>query len=605
VDSSSPLRLSIMPAYVPPQRRGADGAAKPAAEGGDGAAPPSRDNDSKGGGGKGNGGNNDRGGSKGGKGYGDRGGDNRDGGNQGGGGGRFGGNDSDNKDWKKRQDGRSNGFQERTELEVFGPKKEQSTAGIDFDKYDAIPVQISGQNTEALGSISRFSDAKLTDSLFDNLRRCGYDRPTPVQKHSIPIVVAGRDLMACAQTGSGKTCAFMVPCLESLLRSGPPPGGGRRKPMPCALVLAPTRELASQIHVECCKFAFDTGIKCCIVYGGADMREQRSEMEKGCDILIATPGRLTDMVDRGNISLELIQFFILDEADRMLDMGFEPQVRQIVEGTGMGSRSRQKRQNMMFSATFAREVQAMAVDFLDDYVFITVGRVGSASETVTQEVFYAGDVKQKVHALDRILREKAPNGQLAIVFVETKRAADTLELELHEKGMNCCAIHGDRTQDERESALHAFKSGANPIMVATDVAARGLDIPNVELVVNFDLPKQLDDYVHRIGRTGRAGRRGTAVAFVNERCTYLPDLNDLLKNAKQDIPSWFEELVRNRGGGKAGGKGNTPNKFGGQDLRQTEAGAKSINAPPRAAPSASGPGPASGDFGNTGAEDAW
>merc|ERR1719433_98729 len=164
-------------------------------------------------------------------------------------------------------------------------------------------------------------------------------------------------------------------------------GGSRRpKPMPCGLVLAPTRELAAQIHVESCKFSFQTGIRACIIYGGADMREQRMELEKGCDILIATPGRLTDMIERGNISLELIQFFILDEADRMLDMGFEPQVRQIVEKTGMGKSCKFPRQSMMFSATFAREVQVMAQDFLTDYVFITVGRVGSASELITQKV---------------------------------------------------------------------------------------------------------------------------------------------------------------------------------------------------------------------------
>merc|ERR1719321_2571806 len=213
----------------------------------------------------------------------------------------------------------------------------------------------------------------------------------------------------------------------------------------------------------------------------------------------------------------------------------------------MGSHSKHARQSMMFSATFAREVQYMARDFLTDYVFISVGRVGSASELVTQMVVYAGDVKQKVHALERAIKEHLPTGGLAVIFVETKRAADTLELELHNAGVNVTAIHGDRSQTEREEALHAFKTGANPVMVATDVAARGLDIPNVALVINFDMPKQLDDYVHRIGRTGRAGRTGTAIAFVNERCTYLSELGELLKEAKQDPPSWFDELVASAG----------------------------------------------------------
>lgn len=523
-------------------------------------------------------------------------------------------------DWKRRQDGRRGG-EEKTELETFGEKKVRSTAGIDFDNYDAIPVQITGNNIDMFKPIQRFSEAKLTESLFENLRRCGYERPTPVQKNSIPIVLGGRDLMACAQTGSGKTCGFMVPCLESLLRSGPPQssdfGGGARgrpKPMPCGLVLAPTRELAAQIQVEACKFAWDTGIRCCIIYGGADIREQKTDLERGCDILIATPGRLTDFVDRRSISLELVQFFILDEADRMLDMGFEPQVRQIVEGYGMGRNSAHARQSMMFSATFAREVQHMARDFLHDYLFITVGRVGSASELISQQVVYAGELKQKCRALEKAIKDHLPKDGLAVVFVETKRSADTLELDLHESGVPVTAIHGDRTQAEREEALHAFKSGANPVLVATDVAARGLDIPNVALVVNFDMPKQLDDYVHRIGRTGRAGRKGTAIAFVNERCGYLPELGDLLVEAKQNPPLWFSELCRNavrRVGGK--GKGRGESKFGGQDLRMEEqqAGNNSttpgVGTPLRGATGSSWQqqSRAPGSFGNTGADDAW
>merc|ERR1712087_499518 len=184
----------------------------------------------------------------------------------------------------------------------------------------------------------------------------------------------------------------------------------------------------------------------------------------------------------------------------------------------------------------------MARDFLNDYVFITVGRVGSASELITQTVVYAGELKQKVRHLQKAVQEHRPKDGLAVVFVETKRAADTLELELHGSGVPVTAIHGDRSQSEREEALHAFKSGANPVLVATDVAARGLDIPNVALVVNFDMPKQLDDYVHRIGRTGRAGRKGVAIAFVNERCTYLAELGHLLVEAKQDPPLWFNNL---------------------------------------------------------------
>ncbi|CAE7578638.1 PL10A [Symbiodinium sp. CCMP2456] len=497
-------------------------------------------------------------------------------------------------------------------MQVFGPPKTRSTSGIDFDKYDAIPVQVSGENSTDVKPIVRFSEAKLVDSLFDNLRRCGYDRPTPVQKYSIPIVLSGRDLMACAQTGSGKTCAFMVPCLESLLRSGPPQQNsrGRQKPAPCGLCLAPTRELASQIHEESKKFAFDTGIRCCIIYGGADMREQRSELEGGCDVLIATPGRLTDMFERTFLSLANVQFFILDEADRMLDMGFEPQVRQIVKQTDMGKWSTVRLQSMMFSATFASEVQVMARDFLSDYLFITVGRVGAASELVTQKVVYADEGSMKVRKLDTVVKEHLPKDGLCVVFVETKRGADSLEIELHKNGISVAAIHGDRSQIQREEALAAFKTGANPILVATDVAARGLDIPNVSLVVNFDMPKQLDDYVHRIGRTGRAGRKGTAVAFVNERCAYLHDLYDILIEAKQDTPIWFEEMVRQARRPTGGKGGRRAERFGGSDIRADEKGSgtgpppgSSLLAKPARAEL---PMPRAPDaFGNSGLEDAW
>jgi ATP-dependent RNA helicase DDX3X len=346
------------------------------------------------------------------------------------------------------------------------------------------------------------------------------------------------------------------------------------------------------------------------VYGGAEMRDQRMELEKGCDILVATPGRLTDMCTRSMVSLEYIQFFILDEADRMLDMGFEPQVRQIVftefEGRLMGKKAKVQRHSMMFSATFAKEVQRMASDFLTDYVFITVGRVGSASELVQQDVIYASDQRQKNQHLSRVLNagsEKLPPGGLAIVFVETKKSADELEMELYQNGVKVTAIHGDRSQTQREEALSAFKTGANPVLVATDVAARGLDIPNVALVVNYDLPKQLDDYVHRIGRTGRAGRKGLAIAFVNERCTYLSDLRTLLTDAKQDPPQWFNDLCDSSrpSGGKGNRRGNE-NRFGGVDDRFSEGKipAKAAATPQRAAPPRG-----EGDWGNSGADDAW
>lgn len=478
--------------------------------------------------------------------------------------------------WNRRNDGRRvDDYSSASEFEVFGePRKD--TGVIDFSKYDNIPVELTGKNKDEYQPLRLFDQADLSDQLSWNLDRCGYKQPTPVQQYAIPIVVSGRDVMACAQTGSGKTCAFMIPCLESLIRSGPPQDKNTRgRPVPscCALVLAPTRELAIQIHEEALKFAYNTGIRCRIVYGGADIREQCREMQKGTDVLVATPGRLTDLNGRNYVDLCFTQFLILDEADRMLDMGFEPQVREIVERSGMSRHLEGcRRQTMMFSATFGNVVQQLASDFLHDYIFVTVGRVGACAETITQKLLYAEEGKGKTRMLERTLRDdKPPDGFLTVIFVETKRAADQLERELWDSGVMCCCIHGDRTQAEREDALAAFKSGETPILVATDVAARGLDISNVGLVVNYDMPKQMDDYVHRIGRTGRAGRNGTAVAFVNERCRYLGELAGLIKQAKQEVPSWLSELARAAGSSYKGkGKGGY-NQGMAKDIREQAA----------------------------------
>jgi len=266
-------------------------------------------------------------------------------------------------------------------------------------------------------------------------------------------------------------------------------------------------------------------------------------------------------------------------------MGFEPQVRDIVEFSGMGRRCERARQSMMFSATFQAGVQKLAGDFLKDYLFITVGRVGSCSQSITQKLLYAEDGKGKTRALDKIYREHAPpTGQLTVIFVETKRKADEIEAELWQTGLRVCAIHGDRDQREREQALEAFKSGENPVLIATDVAARGLDIANVGLVINYDMPKQMDDYVHRIGRTGRAGKSGVAIGFINEKCRYCNELTELLRETDQEVPTWLSTLATensaNYSSYRAKGKGNS--SYGGVDMRElNKAPAKKVEAPPR------------------------
>ncbi|KAI9370777.1 hypothetical protein BJX61DRAFT_535352 [Aspergillus egyptiacus] len=451
----------------------------------------------------------------------------------------------------------------RVERELFGVPNDplKQSTGINFANYDDIPVEASGHDVPE--PVNTFTNPPLDDHLISNIKLARYQTPTPVQKYSIPIVMNGRDLMACAQTGSGKTGGFLFPILSQAYQNGPSPvpaqaagqyGYGRqRKAYPTSLILAPTRELVSQIFDEARKFAYRSWVRPCVVYGGADIGSQLRQIERGCDLLVATPGRLVDLIERGRISLVNIKYLILDEADRMLDMGFEPQIRRIVEGEDMPSVN--DRQTLMFSATFPRDIQMLARDFLKDYVFLSVGRVGSTSENITQKVEYVEDHDKRSVLLD-ILHTHGTTG-LTLIFVETKRMADALSDFLINQRFPATAIHGDRTQRERERALEMFRSGRYPILVATAVAARGLDIPNVTHVINYDLPTDIDDYVHRIGRTGRAGNTGIATAFFNRgNRGVVRDLIDLLKEAHQEVPSFLESIAREGSGyGGRGGRG--------------------------------------------------
>lgn len=447
----------------------------------------------------------------------------------------------------------------KTERELFGvpndPTKQHS--GINFSNYDDIPVEASGHDVPE--PVNSFTNPPLDDHLISNIKLAGYTTPTPVQKYSVPIVMGGRDLMACAQTGSGKTGGFLFPILSQAFQTGPsatPNGGGfrQRKAFPTSLILAPTRELVSQIYDEARKFAYRSWVRPCVVYGGADIGTQLRSIERGCDLLVATPGRLVDLIERGRISLANIKYLVLDEADRMLDMGFEPQIRRIVEGEDMPRC--EDRQTLMFSATFPRDIQMLARDFLKDYVFLSVGRVGSTSENITQKIEYVEDADKRSVLLDILHTHQ---GSLTLVFVETKRMADTLCDFLINQGFPATAIHGDRTQRERERALEFFRNGRCPIMVATAVAARGLDIAAVGHVVNYDLPTDIDDYVHRIGRTGRAGNTGLSTAFFNRgNRGIVRELIELLKEANQDIPGFLENIARESsgfGGGRGRGRG--------------------------------------------------
>nr|BAW94264.1 ATP-dependent RNA helicase DDX3Y [Tokudaia muenninki] len=483
------------------------------------------------------------------------------------------GDRSDEDDWSKPLPP-----SERLEQELFSG----GNTGINFEKYDDIPVEATGNNCPP--HIENFSDVEMGEIIMGNIELTRYTRPTPVQKHAIPIIKEKRDLMACAQTGSGKTAAFLLPILSQIYTDGPGEAlkamkengrYGRRKQYPISLVLAPTRELAVQIYEEARKFSYRSRVRPCVVYGGADTVQQIRDLERGCHLLVATPGRLVDMMERGKIGLDFCKYLVLDEADRMLDMGFEPQIRRIVEQDTMPPKG--VRHTMMFSATFPKEIQMLARDFLDEYIFLAVGRVGSTSENITQKVVWVEELDKRSFLLD--LLNATGKDSLTLVFVETKKGADSLENFLFQERYSCTSIHGDRSQKDREEALHQFRSGRKPILVATAVAARGLDISNVKHVINFDLPSDIEEYVHRIGRTGRVGNLGLATSFFNERnLNITKDLLDLLVEAKQEVPSWLESMAYEhhyKGSSRGRSKSRFSGGFGARDYRQSSGSANS------------------------------
>uniref|UniRef100_A0A8C7SVP0 RNA helicase n=1 Tax=Oncorhynchus mykiss TaxID=8022 RepID=A0A8C7SVP0_ONCMY len=486
---------------------------------------------------------NDRG-SSGGRGY-------QRGGYGGGGNNRWQEDSRDDEDWSKPSPAN-----ERLEAELFS----SGNTGINFEKYDDIPVEATGSNCPP--HIDSFHDVDMGEIIMSNIALTHYTRPTPVQKYAIPVIKSKRDLMACAQTGKRMN-------EEALLQGGRRGKYGRRKQYPLSLVLAPTRELALQIYEESRKFAYRSRVRPCVVYGGADIGQQIRDLERGCHLLVATPGRLVDMMERGKIGLDYCNYLVLDEADRMLDMGFEPQIRRIVEQDTMPPKG--IRQTMMFSATFPKEIQMLARDFLEDYIFLAVGRVGSTSENITQKVVWVEDGDKRSFLLD--LLNATGKESLTLVFVETKKGADALEDFLYREGYACTSIHGDRSQRDREEALNQFRSGRCPILVATAVAARGLDISNVKHVINFDLPSDIEEYVHRIGRTGRVGNLGLATSFFNDKNSNITkDLLDILVEAKQEVPSWLESL-----GYENQHKGNTGR---GRSKRCTHNFFRDVNVPP-------------------------
>jgi len=405
-----------------------------------------------------------------------------------------------------------------------------------------------------------FADFSLAEPIQRAVAQMGYRTPTPVQAAAIPVVMSGRDVMAAAQTGTGKTAGFALPILQRLLplaSSSPSPA---RHPVR-ALVLAPTRELADQIFVNFREYAQFTPLRVACVYGGVDIQPQIAQLRMGCEVLIATPGRLLDHVGQKNVNLGQVQIIVLDEADRMLDMGFMPDLQRIL--TLLPA----VRQSLMFSATFSEEIKKLGNTFLKMPQLIEVARRNATAENVTQQVFMVGRSDEKRAAVAHLVRSR--DLKQAIVFSNTKIGCGRLARELKSDGLNAEAIHGDKSQQDRQKTLDAFKAGEITVLVATDVAARGLDIAELPAVINYDLPFSPEDYVHRIGRTGRAGASGLALSLMvagDERL--LEQIEKLIgRSLKPEALEGFRSVVGCRANSRA-------------DLTRSPSGPLGVTPPP-------------------------
>ena len=347
----------------------------------------------------------------------------------------------------------------------------------------------------------RFDDLKLMPLLLQNVQAAGYETPTPIQQATIPLVLAGKDVLGCAQTGTGKTAAFALPIIQQLAKK--PTRFGQSRAIR-ALILTPTRELAQQIYDNFVLYGKKLPVYPTVIFGGVNQQGQVNALRRGADVVIACPGRLWDLMNQGFVHLDKVETFVLDEADRMLDMGFIHDVRRIAE------KLPEKRQTLMFSATMPPEVEKLAMDLLHEPESVKVDPVSSTVKKIDQCLYYV-DKANKKHLLAKILRD--PDVENALVFSRTKHGADRIVRDLKREGIDAVAIHGDKSQNARQAALTAFKTGECKVLVATDIAARGIDIAGLSHVINYDMPMEPEAYVHRIGRTGRAGRDGTAISF--------------------------------------------------------------------------------------------
>jgi ATP-dependent RNA helicase RhlE len=400
---------------------------------------------------------------------------------------------------------------------------------IDLDAEAAIE---SGDDAEAeaVPAPLTFAELGLTPHLLSAVAAMGYDKPTGIQERAIPMVLAGNDIVGCSQTGTGKTAAFVLPVVQRIANaSGSAKTEARRIR---ALIVTPTRELAAQIEEVAVTCTKSSGMRALAVYGGTPYEPQAKQARRGVDVLVATPGRLLDMMRQGDIKLDHVQVLVLDEADRMLDMGFWPDVRRIVRALP------EQRQNLLFSATMSKGVLSVIGDALTRPVFIEVGGRATPIEAIAQRIMPV-DGSQKLDLLLAFLSYHDP--ERVLVFTRTKHRAERLALTLHKRGIHCTAIHGNRNQVQREKALEGFKSGRYKVLIATDIVARGIDVEGISHVINYDIPSNPEDYVHRIGRTARAGASGIAVSLLSAEEVYeLKDIERLIGSEipREDLPGF-------------------------------------------------------------------
>jgi len=387
-----------------------------------------------------------------------------------------------------------------------------------------------------------FASLKLIPELLRAVADQGYVEPTPIQAKAIPPILEGRDVMGCAQTGTGKTAGFTLPLLQRLAPKANASLSPARHPVR-ALVLTPTRELAAQVEESVRVYSKYLSLRTTVVYGGVDLKPQTQALHAGVEVLVATPGRLLDHLQQKNVSLAHVEILVLDEADRMLDMGFLPDIRRILAALPA------RRQNLLFSATFSDEIRRLAAQLLHQPTLVEVARRNAPAELVSHQIYEVPALRKRA-LLTHLIRSRGI--QQALVFVRMKRDANRLARDLGRDGINAAAIHSDRTQAEREYALAEFKKNRTTVLVATDIAARGLDIDQLPFVINYELPHSPEDYVHRIGRTGRAGLPGEAISLVSaDEMRYLVEIERLLKRVlpRQSATDFSESDQRGRDAG--------------------------------------------------------